>query len=286
MHAARYGGFCNTSTLMLDTQATLETLPRWSQGVAQDGRGPDRSIFDALRSLPYGETNQATTYYWMQHSDINHAARLKWLQSVGETPSLLMRFDVAIKQLADAAGPIAPAGDLPAAKGPAIVADLLRQAKAEHVIVVGVPDVSLIRLMVETLAAIDLTPHVLQIDTGDAEIGPARRAAFLGALAASPYRERITLSGEPVAELAAFLGERELLADFIYVVPQAAKTLDDARTALWVTMKRNGVLLGANYDPTRHKAIVQVADELAHRRAATLVRCGATAARHFLIQRV
>ena len=49
--------------MMLDTHATHQRLPRWSHGTAQDGRGPDRSIFAALLDLPYGETGQGTAYY-------------------------------------------------------------------------------------------------------------------------------------------------------------------------------------------------------------------------------
>ena len=286
MHAARYGGFCNTSTLMLDTQATLDALHHWSRGVALDGRGPDRSIFDALRALPYGETNQATAFYWMQHSDINHATRLNWLRSVGAIPSLPMPFEEALKKLPGRAALNAPAGDVPKAKGPAILSDLLRQAKAERIIVVGEPDPSLIHAMFETLAAIGITPHLLQIDTSDAETGPQRRAAFLSALAASPYRERLVLSDASVADVTAFLREQEVLADFIYVIPTNVESLGDLLTGLWVIVKRNGVLLGANYDAAGHPALAPAADEFAYRRAAALVRCGGAAAQHFLIQRV
>jgi hypothetical protein len=286
---ATLGAFCSSSTLMLDSAATYDAWPAWSRGATQDGRAADRSILVALKDRPHGETGLATAYYSMQHADINHEGRLKWLHSIGVRPSLPTSFEQATELLGStveaASTPLKPMRKLPKAHGPAIFADLLRQAKARRVIVVGAADVALIRFVFETLKPVGVTPHVLQIDNDEAASEPERRAAFLGALAATPYRDRVTLSSEPIAELTAFLREREVLADFAYVGPTAG-SLDDVLTALWMTVKCDGVLLGANYDATRRPALVRAADEFAYRRAAVLVRCGTGAAQHFCIRRV
>jgi hypothetical protein len=48
INAARFGGFVQASTLMLDRQACRYARPLWSQALFPDGTGEDRLIFEAL----------------------------------------------------------------------------------------------------------------------------------------------------------------------------------------------------------------------------------------------
>lgn len=282
VHQKRYGGFCNTSTMMLDARATHERLPRWSHGTAQDGRGPDRSIFAALLDLPYGETGQGTAYYWMQHSDINHGVRLDWLESIGIKPSRPTPFDVAARRLGATLAGTCPGASL-APIGPDVLRHYLHEARAETLILIGAPDPALASFAAEAIQAKGATPTILVIDSvGD----DARRRAFLAALAGSPLAERIVLADVDAVNAGHLLREDEAHADFVYVRDVAAPALGEILSASWICLKRNGVILGPGYDAARNPDMVAALNRFGFERATAVRRCGPRGDRHFLIQRV
>jgi len=282
VHQKRYGGFCNTSTMMLDTHATHQRLPRWSHGTAQDGRGPDRSIFAALLDLPYGETGQGTAYYWMQHSDINHGVRLDWLESIGLTPSRPTPFDVAARRLGTTAPGTSPAAPLVPA-GPDVLRHYLHEARAGTLILIGAPDPALALFVAEAIRAKGGSPTILVIDSlGDDE----RKRSFLGALVGSPLAEHIVLSDLDAVNAGHQLREDEAHADFVYVRDVATPAIGEVLSAGWIALKRNGVILGPGYDAARKSAFVAALNRFGFERATAVRRCGPRGDRHFLIQRV
>ena len=58
-----FGGFVGTSGLMLDKLACHEILPTWSISRFARGDGEDRMVFERLKGLPYGSTEQYTVFY-------------------------------------------------------------------------------------------------------------------------------------------------------------------------------------------------------------------------------
>ena len=282
VHQKRYGGFCNTSTMMLDAHATHERLPRWSHGTAQDGRGPDRSIFAALLDLPYGETGQGTAYYWMQHSDINHGVRLDWLESIGIKPSRPTPFDVAARRLGATLAGTCPGASL-APIGPDVLRHYLHEARAETLILIGAPDPSLALFAADAIGAKGANPTILVLDSvGDDSL----KRAFHAALAGSPWAERIVLADVDAVNAGHLLREDEAHADFVYVRDVAAPALGEILSASWICLKRNGVILGPGYDAARNPDMVAALNRFGFERATAVRRCGPRGDRHFLIQRV
>lgn len=76
--AKKFGGFVDPSSLMIDKFACEDTLSRWCHPLATDPKGmsSDRAFFEAIRHRPYGASNQATAFYVMNPSDVNHSFRL------------------------------------------------------------------------------------------------------------------------------------------------------------------------------------------------------------------
>jgi hypothetical protein len=73
INAARFGGFVQPSTLMLDRQACLYALPLWSQALFPDGSGEDRLIFEALhKNFTYAGSGQYSCYCTLNREAVNH----------------------------------------------------------------------------------------------------------------------------------------------------------------------------------------------------------------------
>jgi hypothetical protein len=66
INAERYGGFVQTSGLMMDKEACHFVLPLWSVAAFPDGTGEDRLVFNELhKTLAGAETNQFTCFCTM-----------------------------------------------------------------------------------------------------------------------------------------------------------------------------------------------------------------------------
>lgn len=73
----RFGGFCDTNTLLIDRERVPEAARLWS--LAHDessGRGHDREVFALLRDRPFGRTDRATVYYALKSGDPMYARRM------------------------------------------------------------------------------------------------------------------------------------------------------------------------------------------------------------------
>lgn len=63
VYVAGFGGFVDTSCLMVDKLACHEVLPAWCLSRFAHGVGEDRMVFERLKALPFGATGQYTVFY-------------------------------------------------------------------------------------------------------------------------------------------------------------------------------------------------------------------------------
>ena len=84
-YARTFGGFVDTSSIMLDKAACHMLFPIWSMALSKKGDGEDRMVFKALREnrRPGGATGKPTSYYTLDPNDSMHARREKWIRDAG-----------------------------------------------------------------------------------------------------------------------------------------------------------------------------------------------------------
>jgi hypothetical protein len=58
-----FGGWIDTSCLMVDKLACHDALPGWALSVGDSGTGDDRMVFDRLKGKPVGATSEYTAFY-------------------------------------------------------------------------------------------------------------------------------------------------------------------------------------------------------------------------------
>ena len=63
VYTAGFGGWVGTSSLMVDKLACHEVLPAWCLSRFVHGVGEDRMVFERLKGLPFGATEQYTVFY-------------------------------------------------------------------------------------------------------------------------------------------------------------------------------------------------------------------------------
>ncbi len=63
VYVAGFGGWVDTSCLMVDKLACHEVLPAWCLSRFVHGVGEDRMVFERLKGLPFGATEQYTVFY-------------------------------------------------------------------------------------------------------------------------------------------------------------------------------------------------------------------------------
>jgi SAM-dependent methyltransferase len=82
--AGRFGGFVDPSCLLIDKVACEPGLRLWCHPLPGDSTGmsTDRTVFAYLRSKRGVGTGQATAYYALSPSDINHPFRLRWIAQI------------------------------------------------------------------------------------------------------------------------------------------------------------------------------------------------------------
>lgn len=83
VYAGDFGGWVDPNCLMLDKIRCGDLLQHWTLPFIQPGRGPvpaDRGMFDLLRRRRWASTGEATSFYTIQESDVNHAARLELIR--------------------------------------------------------------------------------------------------------------------------------------------------------------------------------------------------------------
>ena len=77
VYGARFGGFVDTNTLMIDKTACHNALSAWSVPHNPQGKGVDRSVFEFLvREHSVGWTGKATAYYVYRSVDADQINKL------------------------------------------------------------------------------------------------------------------------------------------------------------------------------------------------------------------
>jgi len=82
LYRDRFGGFVDPSSLLIDKTACLPILHKWCTPIETE-RSPmtaDRNFFDALRPLPAGKTDKATTYYVLEEADADGTKRKRIIE--------------------------------------------------------------------------------------------------------------------------------------------------------------------------------------------------------------
>lgn len=63
VYSNSFGGWVDTSCLMVDKFACHEVLPAWAIARHAEGVGDDRVVFERLKSMPFGATGEYTVFY-------------------------------------------------------------------------------------------------------------------------------------------------------------------------------------------------------------------------------
>jgi len=256
VYAKRFGGFCDTSTYMLDSQAAENVLPHWSYGVSIDGAGEDRRIFQELRQQPYGASGLATVYYALSHTDPNHGLRVRWLESIGAKPSRPTPFAEAKARLKlrpplTATGPALAKPELEALRAPLI------EAKSRHVILAGAVDPAVTALL-----------EALGTD-------PKSKAEIL---------DLNSIDGDPIETLSNLAAE-EVLIDSSYVGTLPPAQVEPVIAALWRMTRRTGAIIGLAASGGEAAPQRAVLERFAFTRATRLTWLGASCPTHFHLAR-
>jgi hypothetical protein len=74
-----FGGFVDTSSLMLEKGRCHMVLPLWAIAMFPTGDGEDRTVFQALKAMTGRCTGKATSFYRLNPADGNHVHRLAWI---------------------------------------------------------------------------------------------------------------------------------------------------------------------------------------------------------------
>ena len=294
----RYGGFCDTSTLMLDVASNIDLFPLWCISSYEDGSGEDRIVFDILKQREYGKTDLPTSYYLIHHTDGMHAKRLNWLRESGVQVDFPLPLSTILSEIQPAwpPGPDFPLMPLDAqgwggSNSPAIAA-LLLEMKPKSIIEVGSWKGASAIFMCKTLKSIGIEPEMICVDTWlggldhleqpiwrEALLGrqgyPSLYYQFISNLFHQGVQENITPLPASSRVAAKFLRKRKLLVDFIYI--DAGHEEDDVLEDLrlyWGLLKRGGVMMGDDYKPHVWPGVVRAVQRFANEIGATPIACG------------
>jgi hypothetical protein len=78
-YAESFGGFVDTSSLMLEKGRCHMVFPLWAIAMFPKGDGEDRTVFQALKDMAGRGTGRATSFYRLNPDDLNHARRMEWI---------------------------------------------------------------------------------------------------------------------------------------------------------------------------------------------------------------
>jgi hypothetical protein len=83
IYAERFGGFVRPSGLTLDKTKVPQLLHLWSSSPFPSGDGEDRLIFDHLRHIEHGCTENASVYCALDPKDGMHEKRMAFINAQG-----------------------------------------------------------------------------------------------------------------------------------------------------------------------------------------------------------
>ncbi|MFD2232468.1 hypothetical protein [Phaeospirillum tilakii] len=134
VYAKRFGGFVDTSSLMIDKLKCLDVLPCWSDPPTPRGNCEDRMVFFALTSRYKGAgTGEATSFYTVDADDVLQKTREEFFRRAGydwaampaPTPAPSRRGNVAPARQRAVGSLIALAGRYESEGKRAVAVDLL-----------------------------------------------------------------------------------------------------------------------------------------------------------------
>lgn len=77
--AERFGGFVDTSSLMLEKGRCHMVFPLWAIAMFPKGDGEDRMVFQTLKEMKGRGTGKASSFYRLNPDDGNHPIRLQFM---------------------------------------------------------------------------------------------------------------------------------------------------------------------------------------------------------------
>lgn len=305
----RFGGFCDTSSLMLDVAQNVDLFPLWSMSPFADGSGEDRMVFEHLKNRSYGETNLPTSYYMMHHTDGMHSARLAHLRGTGVTCTQPIELDEFCRQMQPnwppSDGFTPKAADLQGWGGsnsPAI-ASTLRELQPKTVVEVGSWKGASAVFMCKTLLEQGIEPKILCVDTWLGGVDHWQQATLRDAMqirfgypelcqqfVSNILHEGLEKFIVPLPttsrNAAKLLRGSKVLVDFIYIDAghDEDDVLEDLR-AYWPVLRRGGVMMGDDYKPHVWPGVVRAVERFATDVGAQIVVCGDTEYPQFLIRK-
>ncbi len=229
-----FGGFVDTSSLMLDKLACHEVLPAWSLTPFADGRGSDRVVFDRLKHGHAGRpTGRATSFYTINPDDIVHLNRLQLFRQKGiELASDRRRGVTRLARLIEAWRP---------ARAPS--ASRNGDFKPENpvlaeILVLGAGDGAIAMALARTVRALGLACLVLAtgVPSETDEEALERRIAAAG------LEETLAALPRHFGKDTDYLNERHVLVDLVQLGPGSAGGAPwrDA----WPLLREGGFLIG------------------------------------------
>ena len=241
LYRERYGGFVDTSSLMLDKLACHHVIPYWSLTPYEDGRGEDRLIFEQLKDRDQRGTGRPSSFYTLSVADPQHLVRLQLIRRSGATLPSERRSGVV--PLAALIGPVetVAAGPVPAAapREDEVLGPLLRLLRPVEAVILGAGDGAAALALAGTARAIGLD-CLFVAASGAAEPARERLRRQIGAL--GPGADLRLLAAEAGTGIA-FLAGARLAVDLVQLGPEVSGP--EAWRAGFACLRAGGFLLGS-----------------------------------------
>jgi hypothetical protein len=239
----KFGGFVDTSSLLLDKLACHEVLPAWSLTPFADGRGSDRLVFERLkRGLAGRPTGKATSFYTINPQDVVHLNRLQNFRQKGIELASDRRTGVTrLARLIEAWRPARtapPADDQGFKAENPVLAEILRRLKPSEILVLGAGDGAIAMALARTARAVGLACLVLAtgVPSESDEEALERRIASAG------LEETLTALPRRLGKDTEYLSERHVLVDLVQLGPGSSGAAPWREA--WPLLREGGFLIG------------------------------------------
>jgi Flp pilus assembly protein TadD len=235
--AERFGGFVDTSSLMIDKLACPEIAALWSGAAFEDGSGEDRLVFQALKSGHPGRASGAvTSFYRMDPRDSMHLHRLQAFRDQGiALPDIV---EAGIRPLAEILAPFrkdtVPAVQM-SVPDDLLVRELTRRLRPREIVVLGLAEEpALLGLAAAALAS--------QNEAAIAVTEPGPQLPHL--LETLGFGAAVTLLPAEIGDPGRWLVAAKPLVDLVYIGEASADRIAELCTQAWAMLRQGGMVLG------------------------------------------
>lgn len=281
VYAEKFGGFVDTSTLLIDKLACHDVVGEWSFALVEDGSGEDRRVFQHLKSRPFRSTGLPTSCYSIRHTDPIHAFRLQKMAERGiqAKPSLILR--QAMERICPEScreASVFPAEPLPENAGRGvrrIIGQVAGQLQPQSVIVAGCEGSG----WPAVFASMGGGAGTLVVSL------PAGHAGAEACVSLKAGEGEVLLYRQNPFAVAKLLAEYRVLVDCIFLDDFGSADL--FRTALrsfWELLRRGGAMLGPGYR-TGKPGTMAVVDEFAGEQGLGVMVGGIPGDEYWVIQK-